>query len=72
MTGMHRPAYPDGPKAPVLPTFLVSVVCWTPHALAVRRDQHVKKIYEFNYGIRQVSFSTVLDGIDVITVPGRT
>jgi N-terminal half of MaoC dehydratase len=45
-TGAARPAYLDDPKAPVPPTFLATVVFWTPIGEALRAPEVLKACAE--------------------------
>ena len=45
-TGAGRPAYLDDPKAPVPPTFLATVVYWSPIGVAVRSPEVLRACAE--------------------------
>jgi acyl dehydratase len=45
-TGADRPAYTDDPKAPVPPTFLATVVFWTPIGETVRAPEVLRACAE--------------------------
>ena len=45
-TGAGRPAYLDDPKAPVPPTFLATVVFWSPIGVAVRLPEVLRACAE--------------------------